>query len=174
MTRIKLSKYFYADELIDPRTYFNEVNHGIGLIDIHLLDCLDFIREKANKPLYINTWWKYYDINKDATPLDVIIFNIEENASLRKASGFRGKFCNVGAKFSAHRKGKAADLKGATPKELEAIVRANTTKLYNLGLRRIEDIKITPTWFHLDTWDKNSTKGIEVVDLKKVVEVISL
>ena len=115
-----------------------------------------------------------YDINKDATPLDVIIFNIEGNASLRKASGFRGNFCSVGAKFSAHRKGKAADLKGATPKELEAIVRANTIKLYNLGLRRIEDVRITPTWFHLDTWNKNSTKGIEVVDLKKVVEVISL
>ena len=37
-----------------------------------------------------------------------------------------------------------------------------------------KDVRITPTWFHLDTWNKNSTKGIEVVDLKKVVEVISL
>lgn len=174
MERIKISKYFYADELIDPRTYFNEVNNGIDLIDYNLLQCLDLLREKAGKPLYINTWWATYERDKDKKELEQIINHIEKNNTLRKYSGFRGKFCKIGAKFSAHRKGKGADPKGVSPKILFNIIKENSKEFYNLGLRRLEDTSITPTWLHLDTWNKNSSNGIEVVDLKKVVETLPL
>lgn len=174
MERIKISKYFYADELIDPRTYFNEVNNGIDLLDYNLLKCLDLLREKSGKPLYINTWWSTYDKYKDKKELDKIITEIENSKTLRKYSGFRGKFCKIGAKFSAHRKGKGADPKGLSPKILFNIIKENSNEFYNLGLRRLEDTSITPTWLHLDTWDKNDVVGIEVVDMKKVVETLPL
>lgn len=170
MDRIKLNDFFYLDELVDHRTYFTAKDNGLSEIDPKLINLLFHLRKDYGKSMTINNWWDYY-LSIDHEPN--FVYLIENNDSVRKYSGLRGSKCTVGAKFSAHRKGNGADIKG-NPKELFKLIRENSKKYYDLGLRRLEDVSITPTWIHLDTWDKNNVKAIQVVDLKKVVENIIL
>lgn len=149
MERIKISEHFYLDELVDVESYMN----GTYLIDDKLIAVIELLREKVGKPLFINNW---------------------ANGGKFQYGGFRGQNAKVGAKFSAHKKGMAADIKGVYPTVLLDIIEENAKEFYDVGLRRIEDISITPTWFHLDVWDKNKTKGIEVVNLTKVIRIIKL
>lgn len=164
MTRIKVTNNFYLDEFLDPYTYFTDANRYTA-IDQRLFKIAQFIREKYEKPLYINTWYSKYDEYENDYE------KYENNNSLRKWSGLRSIRCKIGAKFSAHRKGLAIDLKG-DEKVLFQIIKDNAKELYEMGVRRIEDIKITKGWLHVDLWNKNNVKGIEVVDLKKVVDTI--
>ncbi|HRN42815.1 MAG TPA: hypothetical protein PK649_12190, partial [Vicingus sp.] len=69
--------------------------------------------------------------------------------------------------------GQRFDING-NPKELYELIKNNATTYYNMGLRRLEDTTITTTWLHLDTWNKNNVKGIEVVDLKRVVRILPI
>lgn len=170
MERIKVSKFFYLDELVDPQTYFFEFDNGLSKLDSRLFPLLDYLREQYNKPLTVNNWWKSYEKNKDKSE---VLNRILADNSVRKYSGFRSRFCTIGAVNSAHRKGKGIDIKG-NPKELYELIKNNATTYYNMGLRRLEDITITTTWLHLDTWNKNNVKGIEVVDLKRVVRILPI
>jgi hypothetical protein len=170
MERIKVSKFFYLDELVDPQTYFFEFDNGLSKLDSQLFPLLDYLREQYNKPLTVNNWWSAYEKNKDKSE---VLNHVLVDNSVRKYSGFRSKFCTIGAVNSAHRKGKGIDIKG-NPKELYELIKNNATTYYNMGLRRLEDITITTTWLHLDTWNKNNVKGIEVVDLKRVVRILPI
>jgi hypothetical protein len=170
MERIKFNKYFYLDELVDPQTYLLEFDNGLSKLDKQLLRLLEVLREKYGKPLTVNNWWDEYEKHKDNS--DVLNYLINSN-SIRKYSGFRSILCPIGAKFSAHKQGKGIDIKG-NPKELFKLIEDNSQLFYDLGLRRLEDTKITTTWLHLDTWAKNNVKGIEVVDLKRVVKILPL
>ena len=170
MERKKVSKFFYLDELVDPQTYFFEFDNGLSKLDSQLFPLLDYLREQYNKPLIVNNWWSAYEKNKDKSE---VLNRILADNSVRKYSGFRSRFCTIGAVNSAHRKGKGIDIKG-NPKELYELIKNNATTYYNMGLRRLEDTTITTTWLHLDTFDKNKTKGIEVFDLKKVVRILPI
>lgn len=168
MERIKFSKYFYLDELVDPETYFLEFDNGLSKLDERLPTLLDYLREDYGKPLTVNTWWTSYLANKDKNE---VLNRILADKNVRKYSGFRSKMCLIGAVGSAHRKGKGVDIKG-NPKELYELIKNNAAIYHNFGVMRLEDITITPTWLHLDLWNKNNTYGIEVVDLKKVVRIL--
>lgn len=170
MERIKFNKYFYLDELVDPQTYLLEFDNGLSKLDKQLVKLLEVLREKYGKPLTVNNWWSEYEKYKDNS--DVLNYLINHK-TIRKYSGFRSMLCPIGAKFSAHKQGKGIDIKG-NPKDLFKLIEDNSQLFYDLGLRRLEDTKITTTWLHLDTWDKNKTKGIEVVDLKRVVKILPL
>lgn len=173
MNRIKVSKYFYLDEFIDPHTYFNTHDNGLSLIDPRLFEIADLLRELKGSPGIINNWWKYYIGKINNTDVKTVIFNIEKNNSIRKWSGYRSSRCLIGAKNSAHKQGKALDMVGSG-KELFKIVENNAKQFHELGVRRLEDPKITRNWLHLDTLERNTKpNSIRVVDLTKCTEIIT-
>lgn len=172
INRIKVSKYFHLDEFIDPYTYFNTPDNGLSKIDHKLFAIADLLRELKGTPGVINNWWKYYTGKRDTTAISQIIFKIERSTNFRKWSGLRTSRCNVGAKNGAHYQGKAFDMAGLSGFMYD-IVKENAEKFYNLGLRRMEDYRITPTWLHLDTLERNTEpNSIRVVDLTKATEII--
>ena len=76
-------------------------------------------------------------------------------------SGIRTDY---GGKFSAHRFGKALDLKfrDAEIEEVFDFIMQNEDLFYEIGIRRIENIEDTPTWLHVDTIDSKEYDGIYV------------
>lgn len=170
--RIKVSKFFYLDEFVDVYTYVHSPDNGLSLIDKRLFDIADLLRELKGSPGVINTWWNYYIGKINNTDIKTVIFNIEKANSIRKWSGYRSSRCMIGAKNSAHKQGKAFDMVGLSGFMYD-IVKENAEKFYNLGLRRMEDYRITPTWLHLDTLERNTEpNSIRVVDLTKATEII--
>jgi hypothetical protein len=164
MERIKVGKYFYLDEFIDPHTYLNEHDHGLSKIDKKLFDIADFMREKYGRVLEINNWWYFFQTQlKYEKDINKIIIKIETEPTVRKWSGLRTNRCTIGSPTSAHRLAKAIDMKGDAVK-LDKIVKDNLKALHTLGLRRVEDISITPNWLHLDTLAKNvGAKEIRII-----------
>ena len=148
MERIKVSKFFYLDEFVDVYTYFNESDHGLSKIDKKLFDIADFFREKYG-PLVINNWWFVYLARKaHGENLNDIITYIEKEPTIRKWSGLRTDRCKIGSPTSAHRLGLAIDFK-SDPKKMDKILKSNIKELHGLGLRRVEDISITPNCLYI-------------------------
>ena len=173
MNRIQLTANFYLDEFVDPSTYFNEPDNGLSKIDIKVVNCVQLLREKLDKSVAVNNWWNYYKENVDKLTIEQIVKNIEKS-TLSKWSGYRSPSCKIGAPASAHKLGKGADPKG-NEKAMYDIVIANAKEFYDLGLRRIEDIKITKGWLHMDTNERNCIPNhINVVGLKTIVKRISI
>jgi len=164
MERIRVTNNFMLDELVDPYTYFNDIDNGLARLDMKAVDCLQYLRELKGSSLRVNNWWKMYLRLKDTAPLSEVIEMIEKSRSVSKFSGFRPEHCNVGAKKSAHRKGKAFDPKGDQFK-LYQLVHDNSERFYSIGLRRLENPEITKGWLHMDTSDRNHRDGyIRVVN----------
>lgn len=174
LERIKVSDNFYLDEFVDPETYFKQADNGLSKIDNRLFKIAQLLREKYGKSININNWWAYYVSNIDKKSIDEIISDILKSRTLSKWSGLRTDSCTIGAKLSAHKLGKGIDPKG-NQVALMQVVRDNAKAFYDLGLRRLEDIKITKGWLHMDTNERNTIAGhINVVDLKSVVERIKI
>ncbi len=159
MERIKVSTYFFLDELVDPFTYFNEPDSGLSKLDKKLFAIADFFREKYGSALIVNNWFFVYLARKaHGENLKDIITYIEKEPTIRKWSGLRTDRCKIGSTTSAHRLGLAIDFK-SDPKKMDKILKSNIKELHGLGLRRVEDISITPNWFHIDTLAKNVGKN---------------
>jgi len=158
MDRIPVSKYFFLDEFVDVYTYFNEPDNGLSKIDKKLFAIADFFREKYGA-LVINNWWfVYLARTAHGENLKDIITYIEKEPTIRKWSGLRTDRCKIGSPTSAHRLCSAIDFK-SDPKKMDKILKSNIKELHGLGLRRVEDISITPNWFHVDTLAKNVGKN---------------
>lgn len=78
-----------------------------------------------------------------------IVINNWKNGGKYKDSGLRTTF---GSSGSAHRFGLGFDLKFLdTPNEkVYNYIVKHQELFYELGLRRVEDFKYTPTWLHID------------------------
>lgn len=151
---MQVSKHFDLREFVDPATFEQEGEHSAELIDKKLIDIAEFVREELGKPVAINNW---------------------HTGGQFKESGLRNQNTSTGAKKSAHKLGKAIDVKssGMGGKEWYEFVKKHAKKLYDLGLRRIEDKKIATTWCHMDTKEHGKKGVIQVVDLTDVVEEIN-
>jgi len=172
-SRIKVSENFYLDEFIDPYSFFYTLDNGLSLVDIRIFDFAQTLRNHKESGLRINNWWWYYEKHKLEMPLSVIINNIENNNSLSKWSGLRTPRSSYYSVTSAHSTGKAIDPKGDSKLYFE-IVKENAKEFYDLGVRRIEDISITPTWLHGDMLERNTKpNSIRVVDRTKMTEIIT-
>jgi len=163
MERIKLSHNFYLDEVIDPVTYFTEFDNGQSKIDLSLITIVQVLRAKYGKPLPINNWWKYAvdnNINHNSSNAELIAFSdwIDDNRYIHQWSGYRSERCQIGASKSTHKLGQSLDPKG-NQKELFNIIRKDPKLFYDLGLRQIEDIKITKGWLHISTSLRNFNEG---------------
>ena len=173
MERIAVNKNFYLDEFIDPYTYFNEADNGLSLIDQRLFDIAQLLRYHYMKPVYINNWWSYYIEKKEDWSVEYIIKRIESGKSLHKWSGLRTDRTTIGSSLSAHRNGQAIDPKG-NEIEFFKIVKQNAEVFYSLGVRRLEDITITPGWLHIDTLERNTKpNSIRVVDKRRATQTLT-
>lgn len=162
MSRIKVSQNFYLDELIDPYTYFTDEDYGLSKLDPSIIDVAQLMRSLLNKPLVVNNWWGKHLDKEEAERVKAI----EKDNSIRKWSGFRPAHCPIGASKSAHKYGQAIDLKG-NELEMLKIIEDNARLFYRIGLRRLENPKITKGWFHIDTNLVNHRDGlIRVINLK--------
>jgi len=181
MERIKVSENFFLDEFVDPHTYFNETDNGLSLIDNDLFKIAQHLRTLYGAPIGINNWWHYFKENQENLSCVDIIKEIEShtflwwNGARRKVykwSGIRTERCPIGAAQSAHKLYKAIDPKGPA-KELNQLVEDNPKSFYDIGVRRLEDYRITPGWLHLDTLERNTQpNSIRVVDLTSHVKTI--
>ena len=175
--RIKVSNNFYPDEFVDPHTYFTETDNGLHLVDPNLFTIAQLLRDYYGKGIRINSWWWYYEKNKLELTEEEMVKRIEKSTTISKWSGIRTSRCSIGASRSAHKlihsgKGQAIDPKG-DQKKFFNIVKTNAEEFYNLGLRRLEDISITPGWLHMDTLERNTQpNSIRVVDRKECTETI--
>lgn len=167
MERIRVAENFYLDEFIDIRSYLEDEDKGLSKIDPRIIDCAQLLRVFYGKSININTWWSLYlQLVKEGKSNDEIIDIIENSKEVSKWSGFRPKYCPIGASKSAHKKGIAIDPKGDQNKLYE-IVRANARAFYKIGLRRLENPAITPGWLHMDLSETNHNPGyIRVVNRK--------
>ena len=172
MERIRVADNFFLDEFVDPFTYFHDPRNGLGKIDHQLFDIAQKLRDLDGKPKVINNWWGLYKHYEKELTCNDIIKLIEESPAHRKWSGYRPEHCPIGAKLSAHRSGQAIDMVG-NGLHLFGLIKENAQEFYNLGVRRLEDPSITPTWLHVDTLERNTQpNSIRVVDLKYATEII--
>ena len=175
--RIKVSNNFHLDEYVDPYTYFTSPDNGLSLVDDRIIKIDQLLRDLYGRGLRINHWWWYYEKHKLEWSIAKIITGIEKSRSTRKWSGIRTDRCGIGSKTSAHKlihsgKGMASDTVGKG-QDLFDIVKANAKAFYDLGLRRLEDPSITPTWLHKDLLEKNTQpNSIRVIDRVKCTETI--
>lgn len=150
---MNISKHFIVQEFIDPITYSKLGDDSISLIDPKLIAIADFIREDTGLPVTINNW---------------------HNGGQYYESGLRNKDSKTGAPKSTHKLGMGMDvkIKDWGGKEWYEYVKKNFKKLYDLGLRRIEDKTIATTWGHMDTKEHGLKDTIQIVDLTKITELI--
>lgn len=151
----KASEHFLIQELVNPETFEEHKENSLDLIDHKLIDILEFIRTDTGKPVTVNNW---------------------HTGGSYKESGLRDPNTKTGSPKSMHKKGKAVDPKivGFTGKEWYEYVKKNAKKLYQLGLRRIEDKKIATTWCHMDTKEHGEPNIIQIIDLTSVTERIKV
>jgi len=134
---MKISKNFDLREFIDPDTWAIFGASCIWFIDPRLISVVQRIREIVNEPVIINNW---------------------NSGGQYKLSGFRPPSCTIGAKYSQHRYGRAADLKvkSLEPSQVIQIIRDNWDELNALGLSTAEDTSLTASWTHIDIRTTNS------------------
>lgn len=133
---MKLSKHFSLKELVSPETFQKFGNSSIWFVDRAIVDVLEIIRTRINKPVYMNTW----SFNNPTVLGPVYNY-----------SGFRHPELDGFSDWSQHRFGRAADIKipGLESEEIRRWIRRNYNYLWEAGLSTIE--KDTPTWVHIDT-----------------------
>lgn len=181
MNRIKVAPNFYLDEFIDPVTYFTTPDHGLSLVDLALFAIAQEVRNDYGKPLTINDWWKH--LPDDMNSFDPVKFLRQcEAISCPVWSGIRTELSSTGAPKSAHRlRGekvfRAFDIRDKKEKGEEKIfydfVKKNPAKYYRLGLRRMEDKRVTIGWGHFDTLALNcKPNSIRIIDKTKCTETI--
>lgn len=128
------SKYFRIEELVSEKVYKRYGEKAWEFIDTRLIKAIDLLREHFNKPITVNNWlWGG---------------NLEQR-------GLRANKDEIVANkkdlyISQHCLGKAVDfnVKGLSVQEVYNEILKNKDKFYLIS--RIENIKDTPTWIHID------------------------
>src|SRR5690606_27239804 len=119
---------------------------------MRLIKIAQFIRDTTGLPVTVNNW----------------ILGGQYNHS-----GFRPPACTIGSKTSEHRSFNAIDvkIKGWSGQQMQTWAIQNAKALYDLGVRRIEDVTLTPTWLHLDC-KPHAERVIKIIGTTKIVAII--
>lgn len=138
---IYTARHFRIEELVSPEVFEQRGERAWELLDTYLIVTLDQMRDEFG-PLTVNDWlW----------------------GGSFKYSGLRPLTGGVGAAFSQHRFGRAADAKpkDVTPQETHAHILAKPERFPHL--RVLEAIEATPTWVHADVRN-HQRPGIWIVN----------
>lgn len=133
---MKLSKNFWLQEFLPPEI-FEMSPAGILFLDPRIIAIAQAVRDRYGKPVTINNWMDGGNyIN----------------------SGYRDPLCKVGALFSQHKFGRAADLKieDMVEEEVRQDIIKNWDHFRQFGLTTIESD--TLTWVHCDCRWTNQDK----------------
>jgi hypothetical protein len=149
---IRLNKYFLLAELVPPEVYYKFGEKAKEFLDPALIHILYKIREMIGRPMTINTW--HQDINDWS---NVEGWDIQKHRF--RFRGLRPPECNVGAAYSQHRFGRAADfdVKGWTADETREWIKANAEQLFEESYITGITLEEGVSWVHLDI--RNSIKG---------------
>lgn len=141
----KISKHFIVEELV-PESFFKKYQgRSRWFIQPQLLSLIDFFRERFSVPVLINDWKFGGDF---------------------QYSGFRPSDCAIGAKYSQHKLGAAADMKfeGMLVQEVYHDIMNNQELYQEAGLRAVESISYTTAgnawggWIHADVRNTGKSK----------------
>lgn len=128
------SKYFKIQELVSKKVYKKYGEKSWEFIDTRLIKVIDLLREHFNKPITINDWLWGGNLQQRGLRAnkDELVANKNDYY------------------ISQHCLGKAVDfnVKGMTAQEVYQEILKNKDKFYLIS--RIENIKDTPTWVHID------------------------
>lgn len=124
------SKYFDVREFVHPDVWNTFKTKSQRFVDPTIVRIADAIRERFG-PCTINDW---------------------AFGGKRVASGFRAMWEKTGGVYSQHRAGRAADIKCklATEKEMFEVINREWLTFKQVGLTRMEDVKVTVGWLHVD------------------------
>lgn len=127
---MKVSNNFSIEEYVPKAVFTQFGNRCIWFLDPKLIEVVQMLREQYG-PITINNW---------------------HQAGNYEFSGFRPQWSSVGAAFSQHRFGRAADLKfnNYTVQEVYADIIDNKRTWLGRGLTTLENVDHTPTWLHVD------------------------
>lgn len=141
--RIPLTANFNLDEFVSREFY-----QGLE----RMANIVQFIRTSTGQSVTINNWWSGGTLNN---------------------RGHRMPNTTVGSPTSEHRVMNAVDVNIGKWSGAQMVdwAERNATALYRLGVRRIEDPKLTPTWLHLDC-RQHAEREIRIIDLKAVTKRI--
>ncbi len=132
-----VSKYFKIEELVSRKVYKKYGEKSWEFIDPTLIKVIDLIREHFNAPVTINNWLWGGNLEQRGlrTNCDEIVKEKTETGILY---------------VSQHCLGRAVDfnVKGLSSQEVFNEIVKNKEKFYLIS--RIENIKNTPTWCHVD------------------------
>ena len=128
------SKYFKIQELVSENVYKKYGEKAWEFIDTRLIKVLDLLREHFGKPVTINNWCFGGTLHQRG-----LRANKDEIVTSKKDYY-----------ISQHCLGKAVDfnVKGLSAQEVYQEILDNKDKFYLIS--RIENIKDTPTWVHID------------------------
>ena len=128
------SKYFKIQELVSENVYKKYGEKSWEFIDYRLIKVLDLLREHFNKPIIVNNWLWGGNLQQRG-----LRANKDELVANKKDYY-----------ISQHCLGKAVDfnVKGLSAQEVYDEILRNIEKFYLIS--RIENIKDTPTWVHID------------------------
>lgn len=128
------SKYFKIQELVSKAVYDRYGERAWQFIDIRLIKVIDSLREHFGRPIIINNW--LYGGNLQQRGL-----RANKDPMVQSKKDYY---------ISQHCLGKAVDfnVKGLSVKETYDEILRNKEKFYLIS--RIENIKDTPTWCHVD------------------------
>lgn len=126
------SRWFDIVEFVDKRTWQALGWKAACLIDPKNVRVCDLIREKSLSPTWVNNWFM-------------------KNGKF-DSSGYRAIWDSTGGSLSQHRCGRAADVKvvGLKPYQVFELIMDNRIEFEEAGLTTIENIKLTPSWLHID------------------------
>lgn len=128
------SKYFKIQELVSEQVYKKYGEKSWLFIDEKLIKVLDLIREHFEKPIIVNNWLWGGNLHQRGLRAN------KDEMVVNKKDYY----------ISQHCLGKAVDfnVKGMTAQEVYEEILKSKDKFYLIS--RIENIKNTPTWVHID------------------------
>ncbi len=129
-----VSKYFKIQELVSEAVYRKYGDKSWEFIDTRLIKVLDLLREHFNKPIIVNNWLWGGNLQQRGLRAN------KDELVVNKKDYY----------VSQHCLGKAVDfnVKGLSAQEVYKEIVDNKDKFYLIS--RIENIKDTPTWVHID------------------------
>ena len=136
------SKYFKIQELVSEAVYKKYGEKSWEFIDYRLIKVLDLLREHFNKPITVNNWIFGGNLHQRG-------LRANKDEIVKSKSDYY---------ISQHCLGKAVDLnvKGMTAQEVYEEILKNKSKFPLIS--RIENIKNTPTWVHIDVANTDEFK----------------
>lgn len=128
------SKYFKIQELVSRNVYEKYGEKSWEFIDTRLIKVIDLLREHFGKPIIVNNWCFGGNLHQRG-------LRANQDEIVRNKKDYY---------ISQHCLGKAIDfnVKGMTVEEVYNEILKNKDKFHLIS--RIENIKDTPTWIHVD------------------------